>query len=322
MSQLVSIVMPLHNAEQYVGQAIQSCIAQTHGNFELLVVDDGSVDRSAQVVQEYVDLRVRLITLPRNQGPGPARNVGLDASKGDWITVIDADDLYHVQRLSALISLAAEHGTDRVYVDGQTRWELQQEPPVSLWGHQIEDELLTSRIFSGCEWVAEQRGGQPFFHRRLLEQTGARYPALRASEDTVFLLRLVLRAQTSIIEHSAKTYIYRRTPGSLVVRTPARLRESERAYGLLLRESYRSPEFAQSVECHLARLRRERQVGEFKEALLKRHYFAAVYLAVSCPGTCWEVLKRIWPWVGARLRILLRRRRQRESGDKRGSSLS
>ncbi len=86
---LVSIVIPCFNGEQFLGEAIASCLAQEHDDVEIIVVDDGSTDRSAAVAESVVGVRV---VKQANKGPGAARNAGLQASGGEFVVFLDADD--------------------------------------------------------------------------------------------------------------------------------------------------------------------------------------------------------------------------------------
>ena len=88
---LVSIVIPTYNRRHFVGDAIESCLAQTHPRIEIIVVDDGSTDGTADFLRERYGERSRLIT-QENQGPGIARNRGIEASRGEYIHFLDADD--------------------------------------------------------------------------------------------------------------------------------------------------------------------------------------------------------------------------------------
>ena len=97
----VSIITPNYNTERFVGATIESVLAQTYGNWEMIIVDDASTDASVDIIREYVnrDERIRLIALDKNQGQGNARNVATDEAKGRWLAFLDSDDLWHPQKL-------------------------------------------------------------------------------------------------------------------------------------------------------------------------------------------------------------------------------
>ena len=89
----ISIIVPVYNVEQYLQSCIDSIITQTYTDWELLLVDDGSPDRSGEICDEYAkkDNRIRVFH-KRNGGVSSARNLGLDKAQGEWVTFIDADD--------------------------------------------------------------------------------------------------------------------------------------------------------------------------------------------------------------------------------------
>jgi glycosyltransferase involved in cell wall biosynthesis len=100
----VSVVMAVHDGERYVGAAIDSILAQQLGDLELIVVDDGSTDRSAEIVRERRNPRLRLITNDRNLGLAPSLNVGLAEARGEFVARLDADDVAMPQRLERQVA--------------------------------------------------------------------------------------------------------------------------------------------------------------------------------------------------------------------------
>lgn len=90
---LISIIVPVYNAEQYLPRCIDSILAQTFTDFELLLIDDGSTDSSGKICVEYAgkDFRIRVFH-KENGGVSSARNVGLDKARGEWVCFADSDD--------------------------------------------------------------------------------------------------------------------------------------------------------------------------------------------------------------------------------------
>jgi glycosyltransferase involved in cell wall biosynthesis len=95
---LVSVVIPVYNAERYVIQAIDSVVRQSHAALEVLVIDDASTDRSGEVARRYPDSRVRVVRQP-NAGPAAARNHGVGLARGELLAFLDADDLWEPRKL-------------------------------------------------------------------------------------------------------------------------------------------------------------------------------------------------------------------------------
>ncbi len=109
---MISIIVPVYNAEQYLRRCIDSILAQSHTDFELLLINDGSKDASGDICDEYAtqDTRIRVFH-KKNGGVSSARNLGIEESKGEWITFIDADDYVHPDFLA---SLYAQHDADLI----------------------------------------------------------------------------------------------------------------------------------------------------------------------------------------------------------------
>ena len=102
---MISVIVPIYNAEPYIKYCIDSILMQTYQDFELLLVDDGSTDNSAKICNDYCirDMRCKLIRHQQNKGLSPARNTGLRTSIGDYITFIDADDWIHPKYFEYLL---------------------------------------------------------------------------------------------------------------------------------------------------------------------------------------------------------------------------
>lgn len=114
----VSVIMPVHNGERFIAEAIDSVLAQTLQDWELIVVDDGSTDGTPQILAEFGDPRVTVIH-QENRGAAAARNAALDLATGEYIGLLDADDLYLPNALEDMVDfLSARQDFDVVYSDG------------------------------------------------------------------------------------------------------------------------------------------------------------------------------------------------------------
>ena len=112
---LISIIMPVYNGERFLSEAIESIIAQTYENWELLTVDDGSIDKSLQIIKAYAekDGRIKLLKNDSGEhGPGIARNYGIERISGQYTYFLDANDWIEKDLLEWTVSLAEKTGAD------------------------------------------------------------------------------------------------------------------------------------------------------------------------------------------------------------------
>lgn len=202
-----SIIMPVYNTASTVIAAIESVLAQTDPDFELLVMIDGSPDDSAQLIAEYLqqnpDERVRVFNNPKNQGLSAMRNQGLDHACGEWVTFPDSDDAlyptflerlhYHAERTGAQVVNCAHN---MVATDGSTTQRLKGTPG-TLTGQEAAFALLKDQL-SPYAW-------DKIIRRELFENV--RYPQIERAEDECALLDCYLRAQSvTVIDEPLYAY--------------------------------------------------------------------------------------------------------------------
>lgn len=110
MEALVSIITPTYNSAAFIEQTICSVQNQTYQNWEMIIVDDGSTDETADIISQkaHSDQRILFIRLPKNEGPAKARNVGIEQAKGKYMTFIDADDIWFPEFIEKSISAISE----------------------------------------------------------------------------------------------------------------------------------------------------------------------------------------------------------------------
>ena len=115
MNKLLTIVVPVYNSKQYLDECVRSILNQTYGNFELILVDDGSLDESLSICHKWekADERVKVIRQD-NAGPGAARNKGIDIAQGDYIAFVDSDDTVSNIMYERMIGLAEKNDADMV----------------------------------------------------------------------------------------------------------------------------------------------------------------------------------------------------------------
>ena len=117
ISSLVSVIIPAYNAENTLDETLESVRGQTYGDLEIIVVDDGSSDGTCDVARRHAtsDHRIRIISI-ENSGVANARNVGIAASRGEFVAPIDADDLWHPEKIARQMEVMGAHGSEMGYV--------------------------------------------------------------------------------------------------------------------------------------------------------------------------------------------------------------
>ncbi len=144
----VTVLIPVYNREKYVAEALDSVLAQTFTDFELLVIDDGSTDRSVEIVRSYSDPRLRLICNETNLGVPKTRNRGIQLARGEYLAFLDSDDWAYPERLAKQVAFLDSHpdyaavGTWISWMDeeGRSLRRVRRKPV-------LPDEIAAQRLF-------------------------------------------------------------------------------------------------------------------------------------------------------------------------------
>lgn len=152
---MITIITPTYNRAQYLGQAVNSVIAQTFTDWELFVIDDNKPDSGARkattdVMSHYTDPRIHYIQNEKNMGGAGARNVGISQAKGEYIAFLDDDDMYLPDRLKVQVEAMMANDWEVSVMDGAT-FQYETGEPVSerhqhLWDGMTNDELIRSHL--------------------------------------------------------------------------------------------------------------------------------------------------------------------------------
>lgn len=163
---MISVIIPLYNRETTIARCINSVVIQSLSDWELIIVDDGSTDRSSAIVKTYLsDDRVKYLPKP-NGGVSSARNYGIRNAKGGWITYVDADDYFMPDALEILLSLAKKYNVD--IATGNFFTELNGERHSALWGKR--ERLVNDNFRSWFFHNALPRAGAVLFKAELLKK--------------------------------------------------------------------------------------------------------------------------------------------------------
>jgi glycosyltransferase involved in cell wall biosynthesis len=214
MSNLVSVIIPVYNAEKYLARAIDSVLGQTHSELELILVDDGSRDRSGAICDEYAarDPRVRVIH-KANAGVSAARNDGIEASRGEWIAFCDNDDFYSPGMLARLLEMCTENDCDIAqcgFIRKGTAESLPTPPPEPvrvLTGHDVLERFYTTA--SICIW-------DKLYRRRVWDDV--RFPVGSYADEDVWVVHHLFGTARRVALTREVLYYYYDNPESVTGR--------------------------------------------------------------------------------------------------------
>lgn len=209
----VSVIIPLYNAEQYIGECLVSLLAQTLQDFEVIVVDDCSTDNSVAIVESYASKfggRMTLAYMKENHGnAGLPRNKGLSLARGEYIQLLDNDDVLTKTALEELYTLAKDFDADVVYCEKYYMSEgrgddfvknvhpadsrIQKPPFVDAPTFETDDlSERVQEILDGRFWVT---AWNKFVKRDLITEHGISFPYICPSEDDIWTYGLVCHAK-------------------------------------------------------------------------------------------------------------------------------
>ncbi|WKA30565.1 glycosyltransferase [Bradyrhizobium roseum] len=219
----VSVIIANHNGEKFIADAVRSACRQTLRNIEIIVSDDASTDTSVKIVEGLMaeDCRIRLVRSDVNGGPAAARNRALDIARGEWISILDGDDLMHPGRLQSIIDQASKSGAD-IAADDLLLFDA---------GRQASPQTLFSgRWAKSPQWVSPEeyvRTNNPYgtgpalgylkpvIRSSVIAQHKLRYDErLTIAEDYDFIFRLLM-AGAKFLTLPQIGYFYRRHSGSV-----------------------------------------------------------------------------------------------------------
>ena len=301
----VSVIIPVYNREAYIRESVDSVLAQTFTEFEVIVVDDGSTDAAAEIIQSYTDPRIRLIR-QSHQGVSAARNTGLDAARGEYITFLDSDDLYYPDFLQSLFQIIQSTKTDMAFSNFTESYDAEDVKKASIkkLRYVIKDKLYGARVFTS----ESQVDGLPInidcvmISRKLIEQYHIRFlTGVKMFEDGNFLFKTFMAAKRIVGTYICLAHYWRHADSASFAlqgvkeATPVNLRDDEQAFAERYGLNY---EF-------IKRLRRYEAFKKFKALIRQKKYTEAARLAteyeaeLACyakTGACWQdrLYCRVW----------------------------
>ncbi|MCK4292791.1 MAG: glycosyltransferase family 2 protein [Planctomycetes bacterium] len=209
---LVTVKMVTYNAEKFIRQAIDSVLAQTYRNFELLIVDDGSTDATAQLIASYSDSRIRYVHTPHRNGAS-ARNRAIAQAAGEYLLCVDSDDFIEATYIEKMVASAQRHPeVDYFYPGRLAPVDETGNPTGEQWSYPdfSDNSTLVAFLFEMGYGPIPNPGSLK--RRSLFDKVGG-YDDVDSVEDFVFLCRNALRIRFMRVDDHL-TYFYRRLPSS------------------------------------------------------------------------------------------------------------
>lgn len=201
--ELISIIVPVYKVEKYLCECIDSILAQTYENFELILVDDGSPDNSGKICDEYAEKDKRIKVIHKENGGLPsARNAGLDVASGDYVSFIDSDDIIEVDYLEKLYTSNSTEKSDISFCkfsrfDGEYLFEFKENFPHNLINVDSKNEEF---IFIVKRMLSQKNNFfgsvcRSLFSKKVYSQVRFDERIKKGSEDLVFVLNAFKHAK-------------------------------------------------------------------------------------------------------------------------------
>ncbi len=210
---LISVIIPIYNAEEYLDSCIESIVNQTYKELEIILIDDGSADRSSEMCDEWAkkDSRIKVIHT-ENGGGARARNFGLDAATGDYIAFVDSDDIIHPEMYDILYNCIIGNNCDVAECSYSTEYPLEEKTDNSLIAVYNKEETVRENI---CGKHCQQLIWNKLYKREIVGDI--RFTAGKLIDDEFFVYKVLGNSNKTAVINS-KLYFYRQQENSVMHR--------------------------------------------------------------------------------------------------------
>ena len=200
-------IMPVYNSENNIDRSIGSILKQTYCNWELIIVDDGSTDRSYDICKKYADIDKRIkVYTKKNEGPGKARNYGISKSTGDYISFIDSDDFFDIDYFRFLEEYIRKNNLDLVYfnvVMEDNNGKIIKVNNPKKYEKLNKDDLIKSQIMGIISWAAWFKVAKADIIKKY------KFSDLSVGEEAVFSFNVLCNSnKIGFIDKNLYHYVY------------------------------------------------------------------------------------------------------------------
>lgn len=211
----VSVILPVYNGEKYIKKCMESLIGQTLKEVEIICVDDGSVDGTLEALKEYENLDNVTVITQENAGAGAARNKGMSYAKGEYLSFLDADDIFEKDMLEVAYNKAVEDKADMVVFNSDQYYEDTQEykkadwtlryakiPPYTPFKHRQMTENVF-KVFVGWAW-------DKLFLKEFVDKYSLKFQEQRTSNDMFFVFMATVLSNRITVVPKDKVLVHQR----------------------------------------------------------------------------------------------------------------
>ena len=212
---LISVIVAVYNSEKYLRQCLDSILAQSYGGFELICVDDGSTDSSADILSEYAGLDRRISVYHKeNEGLGAAsaRNLGLDKATGDFVIILDSDDFFEESMFERALKKAEDNDAD-IVVFGGYEYDDRSGKRRKINGILNEGLIPDKEVFSFRDCpehffqISQGMAWNKMFRREFLSRHGISFQRIRFTDDAYFtFMNMALAERITVLNESFCNY--------------------------------------------------------------------------------------------------------------------
>ena len=202
-----SVIIPLYNKAPYIRKTVESVLGQTFGDFELIIVDNGSNDGSSEIVSQFNDPRLSVHRMEENVGVSNARNIGVELSSAPYVTFLDADDWWESTFLEEMKGLIERHPNAGIYGTGYyiVKNGKKRVAPIGVKEDFIEGEINYCRVYAKtlCMPLTSITVAMP---RTIFDELGGFPPNIKLGEDFILWVHVALKHPVVLLNKPLSNY--------------------------------------------------------------------------------------------------------------------